>query len=209
MNLNQKSKINESPKPMIFFILGGPGAGKGTLCTKIVNEHDFQHFSTGELLRKELTENPDSTISRTIKVIISEGKLVSSDLLLDLLVKAIKELKDPQPMILLDGFPRNQENLEIWKRRRLDQEFDVKMAIHLECCASTMESNIIERAQTSSRDDDTAETIKKRIEVFEKQTKPLLELFERDRLLFVVDAEKSPEEIYSKVIQKMKEEEIL
>lgn len=198
-----------NPKPMIFFILGGPGAGKGTLCDKMAKELGFEHFSTGDLLRKELEENPESSISQTIKANIMEGKLVSSNLLLDLLANNIRNLKYPRPKILLDGFPRNFENIQIWKEKSFDQEFDVKSAIFLECCFETMESNVLERAKTSGRADDNIETIKKRIQIFDDHTKPLLELFEKDEILIVVDAEKSPDDIYLDVIDRLKERKIL
>lgn len=208
--MDQNCLIFEAPpKPMIFFILGGPGSGKGTLCEQLVKKLGFHHFSTGDLLRQELTQNQESEISQSIKTLMSEGKLVSSDLLLDLVSEKIKELKKPNVRILLDGFPRNEENVEIWKKKGLDQNFDVKMAFFLDCCFETMESNILERSKSSGRDDDNIETIRKRIETFELHTKPLVDIFAREHKIFVVDAEKSPENIFEVVVEKLKELNVL
>ena len=197
------------PKPKIFFILGGPGAGKGTLCDAMVKELGFHHFSTGDLLRKELEENPDSEFSRTLKSYMSEGKLVSSEFLLDLLFKKIKKLKDPNLKILLDGFPRNLENVETWNKKKLDIIFDFKLAIFLDCCFETMKSNILERGKTSGRNDDNIETIKKRIATFESETKPLVAVFEKEQKIIKIDAEQSPEIIFNEVLEKFKVRNIL
>jgi len=199
----------DSSKPLIFFILGGPGAGKGTLCGQMVKELGFHHFSTGDILRRELEENPDSVFSTSIRNHISEGKLVSSELLLSLLTEKIKKLNENNVKILLDGFPRNKENLDVWKDMELDMEFEVKVSIFLDCSLETMESNILERAKTSGRSDDNMETIKKRIIVFETQTKPLLEIFEKEDKIIRVDAEKSPEHIFQEVKEQFKERKII
>ena len=207
-NQTNLALLEVSTKPKIFFILGGPGSGKGTLCDQMVKVLGFQHFSTGDLLRKELEEHPESEFARTLRALMTEGKLVSSDLLLDLLIEKIKELKGPNVNILLDGFPRNKENVEIWKKKKLDIEFDVKAAVFLDCCFATMESNILERAKTSGRDDDNIETIRKRIETFEVHTKPLLEIFEKEQKIIKVDAEKSPDDIFKDVIEQFQERNI-
>lgn len=198
-----------SSKPTVFFILGGPGAGKGTLCDSLVRELGFHHFSTGDLLRRELAENPFSEYSSSIKTHISEGSLVPSRLLLSLLEEKIKQIKENDVKILLDGFPRNMENLDVWKGMALDEEFDVKMALFLDCCFETMESNVLERAKTSGRSDDNLEIIRKRIKVFETQTRPIIEHLEREEKIVRLDAEKSPEHIFREVKGILRERKIL
>ena len=67
----------------LVYVIGGPGAGKGTQCEKLVSDYGFTHFSTGDLLRAELKS--DSEEARKMKAIMSEGKLVPSEMIVGLL----------------------------------------------------------------------------------------------------------------------------
>jgi UMP-CMP kinase len=89
--------------PKVFFILGGPGSGKGTYCTKLSNEKGFPHFSAGDLLREE--RDSGSELAATINENISQGKLVPSEITVQLLRNAID--KSAVKTILIDGFPRS------------------------------------------------------------------------------------------------------
>ena len=204
-----KTQVTENSvpegKPQILFILGGPGSGKGTVCDQLVKNCGFQHFSTGDLLRKEQEENPESEISKNIKNLMTEGKLVSSDILVDLIKNAIKKLKDPRAKILLDGFPRSQENIDVWTQKKMDEEFDVKFVLFLECGFETMEKRLMERAKTSGRADDNPETIKKRFDTFEHMTKPIIEFYEKNNKLVKINAETDANTVFNEVLEKFKE----
>lgn len=86
-------------------VVGGPGSGKGTQCDKLNEVFGFQHISTGDLLREE--QKTDGLYSDLIDEFIKEGKLVPSDILVQLIHKAIYKLGN-HGIILVDGFPRNQ-----------------------------------------------------------------------------------------------------
>ena len=205
------SKIN---KPIVLFILGGPGSGKGTLCDQLVAKLHLNHYSTGDLLRKEQEENPESELSKTIKACMVEGKLVSSEVLLEIIKKNILELKaksdptKPPPIILLDGFPRSQENIDAWEKFKMGEVVEARFCLYLECGFETMEKRIMGRAQTSGRADDKPETIKKRFETFENQTKPILDYFIKIKKLVKVNAETDPDTVYKATLEKFKEYKI-
>ena len=198
-----------TPKPLVIFILGGPGSGKGTLCDQLVSRYSFLHYSTGDLLRKEQENHPESDLSKSIQTCMVEGKLVSSEILIDILKKNIEGLKDKQnTRILLDGFPRNQENIDVWKKKKMDDIVDVKFVLYLECGFATMEKRILGRAQASGaqkRADDSPETIKKRFDTFENQTKPIVEYYQKEGKIVKVNAETDPESVFNECGEKFKE----
>lgn len=205
VNENIKPAENIAVKPVVIFILGGPGSGKGTLCDQLVKECHFIHFSTGDLLRKEQEENSESDLSKTIKQLMTDGKLVPSGILVDLIRNAIKKLNGANVKILLDGFPRNQENIDVWKEKKMEEDCDARFCLFLECGFETMEKRLLGRAETSGRADDNPETIKKRFETYENETKPILEFFETKNKLVKANAESDPMTVFNAVIEKLKE----
>ena len=75
-------------------------------------------------------------------------------------------------IILIDGFPRNQENIDKWNQI-VGLEFEFKNVIYFECSEKVMQERLLERGKTSGRSDDNTDTIKKRLEVFNKETRPV------------------------------------
>ncbi len=100
-----------SDKPVVIFVVGGPGSGKGTQCANIVQEYGWAHLSTGDLLRQE--KDSGSELANEINSITKEGKLVPSIILIKLLKKAMEEIGWDK-RFLIDGFPRGQENVDVW-----------------------------------------------------------------------------------------------
>ena len=98
-------------KPQVIFVMGGPGAGKGTQCAKLVKEFDFATFSTGDLLRGVVKEQKAEGWQQ-LEADMKEGKLISSERVLFYLKDAM--LKSDKKKILVDGYPRNQENMDVW-----------------------------------------------------------------------------------------------
>ncbi|BAS96674.1 Os06g0203500 [Oryza sativa Japonica Group] len=107
--------INENmlggKKVKIIFVLGGPGSGKGTQCSNIVEHFGFIHLSAGELLRAEI--NSGSENGTMIDTIITEGKIVPSEITIKLLQEAI--IKGGNDKYIIDGFPRNEENRVVFE----------------------------------------------------------------------------------------------
>ena len=93
-------------KPQIFFVLGGPGSGKGTQCDRLVENYGFKHISVGDLLRDE--KEKGGSEAEELDNLMKEGKLVSSNLVMKLMKK--KLAIEGCCRYLIDGFPRNEEN---------------------------------------------------------------------------------------------------
>ena len=156
-------------KATVIFVLGGPGSGKGTQCTKLKEKYDFIHLSTGDLLREEVEKNGPNAAE--IKKIQAEGKLVNSEILVKIIETRLKA--GPTKKYLLDGFPRSQENMDVWDKI-IGKTAEIKFLLYFECSKETMKARILERGKTSGRSDDNEEAIEKRLNTFVEQTLPIV-----------------------------------
>lgn len=97
----------------VLFILGGPGAGKGTLCRFITEKYGYVHLSAGDLLREERMK-PNSKYGELIEKFIKDGKIVPVAITCSLLNNSMQTSDSPHKRFLIDGFPRNQDNVDGW-----------------------------------------------------------------------------------------------
>jgi UMP-CMP kinase len=104
---------NTSGKPEVVFVLGGPGSGKGTQCKKLTEVHNFVHLSAGDLLRAERAKESEN--AELINDYIEKGKIVPVKITCELIKVAMEENGWDKSRFLVDGFPRNKENLEGWQ----------------------------------------------------------------------------------------------
>ena len=184
-------------KPQVIFVMGGPGAGKGTQCAKLVTELGFATFSTGDLLRGVVKEQKAEGWEQ-LAADMKEGKLISSERVLFYLKDAI--MKSDNKKILVDGYPRNQENMDVWEKVMKDV-VEVKAALFFDCPAEEMKKRILGRGQGSA--DDNEKTILKRIDVFDKETRPLAPIFEKQGILIRIDCNRTREEIFEDIKKKL------
>ncbi|CAI9095499.1 OLC1v1031473C6 [Oldenlandia corymbosa var. corymbosa] len=174
----------------VVFVMGGPGSGKGTQCSKIVQEFGYTHLSAGDLLRDEVKSGSEN--GAMIHDLMNEGKLVASDVIVRLIVKAIQETDNDK--FLLDGFPRNEDNLKAFENlTKIEPDF----VLYLDCPEEEMIKRVLSRNQ--GREDDNIETIRKRFRVFEESTLPLVDYYASKGKLRRVDAARSVEEVFESV----------
>lgn len=179
-------------RPTVVFVLGGPGSGKGTQCGLLVERFNCVHLSAGDLLRAE-QKKEDSPYSALIKTCIAEGKIVPVAITCRLLVNAMDACLDArkddleEPVFLIDGFPRNLENLSGWVSEACQT---ARVVLFFECSEQTLEERLLERGKTSGRADDNIASIKKRFKTFEMETIPVVKVFEGDGTLRKIQAER-------------------
>merc|ERR1712168_334694 len=164
------SKMENQSNPKIIFILGGPGSGKGTQCEKIKQKYNYDHLSTGDLLRDVVKSGSELGIK--IQAIMTAGQLVSDDLILCLVKDAISKNGNKNG-VLIDGYPRNIEQAKLFESKI---GYPDKI-IYLELDEQTMIDRLINRGKTSGRADDNMATIEKRLTVFKTQTGPVLDYY--------------------------------
>ncbi|XP_048587761.1 adenylate kinase isoenzyme 5 isoform X3 [Nematostella vectensis] len=172
----------------IVYILGGPGAGKGTICDSVVKKYNYCHLSAGDLLREEVTRGNER--GQMITEMMREGKLVPKEITIGLLQDAMREHKD-MPGFLIDGFPRDIDQGITFEEQVTDSDF----VLYLECTEEVMQERLLKRAETSGRPDDNIETIKKRFVTFLEKTVPVVEHYEKQSKAHRVDATRTVGEI--------------
>lgn len=192
----------KSEIPTVVFVLGGPGAGKGTQCEKIINNFaGWGHVSAGDCLRAE-RNRPDSKYGKLINDIIKEGKIVPSEITVKLLQQAMATAEG-KTKFLVDGFPRNLENLTTWETV-VGSSAKVVSVFYFDTDEATMEDRLLERGKTSGRSDDNKEAIKKRFKTYQNETMPIIEKYKQQGLVDRFDASLPIDEVWKQVQAKVK-----
>ena len=175
---------------MIFFILGGPGAGKGTLCSRLTREiPSFIHLSAGDLLRAE--QETGGEHAELIRGHIINGTIVPKEITIDLLRKAM--LASDARVVLIDGFPRAIDQADCFEETVKPGE----ACIYLTCSEEVMTQRICGRDQ--GRDDDNMESLLKRFRVFKDTTLPVIDRFESTGRLLRANGEQHPQQVFAEV----------
>lgn len=177
----------------VVYVLGGPGAGKGTQCSRLVDEFDFVHISVGKLLRDE-QEKPSSKHGTTIRQRINQGAIVETRITIELLRDAMRAAfqektecstwKDGKGRFLIDGFPRNIDQALEFDRTICKASF----VLYLDCSEDILLERVLKRGKTSDREDDNEETLKKRLVVYNEETKPVIEYYAEQKKVARIDA---------------------
>ncbi len=155
---------------MRIVLLGAPGSGKGTQAELIVDKYRIPHISTGDLLRAEVAAG--SSLGKQAKAIMESGGLVSDEIVLGMIEERLGK-DDVGNGFMLDGFPRTLPQAEALDRMlgRLGQPLDVVLFFDVDY------GEIMQRLLARQRADDNEETIRKRLEVYESQTAPLIDYY--------------------------------
>ncbi|XP_016951387.1 UMP-CMP kinase [Drosophila biarmipes] len=183
-------------KPKVVFVLGGPGAGKGTQCSKIVDRFQFTHLSAGDLLREERSRE-GSEFGNLIEDYIRNGKIVPVEVTCSLLENAMKA--SGKSRFLIDGFPRNQDNLDGWNRQ-MSEKVDMQFVLFFDCSEDVCVQRCLGRGQSGSgRTDDNMESLKKRISTYNNDSLPIIKFFEGAGQVKRVDASPDAEAVFGEV----------
>lgn len=211
-------------------LLGGPGAGKGTQAARIVEREGIPHISTGEMFRAHMNEGTE--LGQEIGAIINQGHLVPDELTLRIMDERLSR-DDCANGYVLDGFPRTTAQakaLDALLARHRDGGIDVAIELHVEddevvrrltarrsCPTCSRIYNLVFSApaddelcddckvQLIQREDDTELTIRERLKVYHKQTEPILDYYNEQDILRVIDGAKSPEDIAAKIHETLEE----
>ena len=186
------------PKPNVVFVLGGPGAGKGTMCELAESQLGWTHLSTGDLLRAE--REAGGPAAATIEEFITAGKLVPNEIVVALLRNAMENVTRTtgKKNFLLDGFPRSLSNLEGWYEI-FGRETELPKMLYFECPYAVLEKRILGRARYTGRSDDNVESIKLRFDTFKAETLPTVELFKSKDKCVEVDTSQNRQAVYALV----------
>ena len=208
-----------------ILLIGVPGSGKGTQALKLVRHKKLSHLSTGDLFRSNLKQQTE--LGLLAKTYIDKGQLVPDTVTNDMVGQFVKELS-PKQGIVFDGFPRNISQAEAFKtilsqnKRQLDQVIfleisDKKVIERLTGRLYAPKSALVYHIKNKppkkeglcdvsgealiTRPDDTKEVIQSRLDVFHKNTKPLLNYYKAQDILQIIDASLSPDKVFNSLLQ--------
>lgn len=183
---------------MRLVLLGAPGSGKGTQAARMKEHLQVPHISTGDLLRAEVAAG--SKLGLEAKEVMARGELVSDEILLGMLEDRFSR-EDTKSGFILDGYPRNLAQADALGAllERIGQPFD--KAVQLEVPTEMLVERIAGRAQAEGRADDTPESVRTRLKVYEDQTAPVVGYFRQRGQLEVVDGVGSMDEVFARIIE--------
>ncbi|XP_053248490.1 UMP-CMP kinase isoform X2 [Podarcis raffonei] len=171
---------------------------RNSSCTK----YGYTHLSAGDLLRDE-RKRPGSQYGELIESYIKDGKIVPVEITISLLKRAMDETMEANAQknkFLIDGFPRNEDNLQGWNKT-MDGKADVLFVLFFDCNNEVCINRCLERGKSSGRSDDNRESLEKRIHTYLESTKPIIDLYEKMGKVRKVDASKSVDEVFGKVVK--------
>ena len=205
---------------MNIILLGAPGAGKGTEASKIVDTYKLPHISTGDIFRENIKN--ETPIGLQAKSYIDKGLLVPDEVTCKIVEERISR-EDCKNGYMLDGFPRT-----IAQAEALDQITKLDLVINIgvdhslllnrlcgrRVCKDCGESYHVSRlngetkcarcgGELYQRKDDNPETVQSRLDVYNAQTAPLIDYYEKKGILFNVCGDGSPEEAHEQVTKKL------
>ena len=158
-------------------IFGPPGSGKGTQSENLIKKYNLAHISTGDLLRKEISTN--TQLGALAKSHMDKGELVPDDVIIGMIDSYLDRMGNVNGVIF-DGYPRTVAQAQALKELLASYKTSVAVCLNLEVPNDELMTRLIERGKTSGRSDDNEETIKARLDVYDKQTKPVLDFYKKE-----------------------------
>jgi adenylate kinase len=208
---------------MRLVLLGAPGAGKGTQAKKLIGKYNIPQISTGDILRKAVADG--TPLGKEAKVIMDKGELVTDEIVIRLVKERLAQ-DDCKNGYILDGFPRTTPQAEALDSvlAEMGSPLDVALSVDVDmgdlmkrltgrrtCSGCQQMYNVHFSAPVKEgvcdkcggeliqRDDDKEDTIKNRLEVYEKSTAPLIDYYGKKGILKSVEGVGSIDDIFNKI----------
>ncbi|MBO9588182.1 adenylate kinase [Devosia sp.] len=177
---------------MRLILLGPPGAGKGTQAKILVEAYGIPQLSTGDILRAAIAAQ--TPLGLEAKAIMDRGDLVS-DAIVNGIVSERIDAEDCKPGFILDGFPRTIAQAQALDDMLKAKGIKLDAVIELTADADELVRRVIQRSKDSNRPDDNPEVIRKRLDVYQTSTAPLVDYYSRQGLVKTVDGMEAVETV--------------
>jgi adenylate kinase len=223
-NNENNERFRERKQIMRLILLGAPGSGKGTQADILKEKYKMEKLSTGDLLRNEVKEK--TALGLHAKSYMDKGALVPDEVMIGILENKVAEFEAAGMSYILDGFPRTEPQAMALLAMLEKYDAPLTAALYIEVADETLIKRLSSRWTCKSclaiynypeglpedetcaacggelyqRDDDKAETIRHRLQVYQEKTAPLIQYFQGKKLLLTVNGCGKPEEVAGRII---------
>lgn len=183
---------------MRIVLLGAPGSGKGTQGEKMAAHFGIPKLSTGDALRAAVAAGTE--LGKTAKATMDAGQLVANELVYGIVEERLSQ-PDAQKGFILDGFPRNIAQADVLEGMLSKLKApSISAALHLHVDDEEIITRLHSRALKEGRADDTEDVIRRRIEIYNADTSPLLDYYQKQGKLVTLEGKGGLEEIFVRIV---------
>jgi adenylate kinase len=182
---------------MRLVLLGPPGSGKGTQAARLKDKLQIPHISTGDLLRAEVAAG--TPLGVQAKEVMARGDLVSDDILLGMLESRLGR-DDVANGFILDGYPRNLAQASALDELLVKIGQPLDAVVQLDVATELLVERIAGRAKAEGREDDNPESVRKRLQVYNDSTAPVIGFYDKRGTLARVDGVGSLEDVLARIL---------
>ena len=213
---------------MHLLLMGPPGAGKGTQAANLVKEFGIPHISTGDMFRAAIKEGTE--LGKQAKACIDAGNLVPDEITIGIVRERLAK-DDCKKGFILDGFPRTLEQADALAKILSDLGLSLKSVVNITVPSSDLVERAVGRrickacgatyhikfspskvegkcdecgGELYQRADDTEETMKNRLSVYEAQTKPLIDYYQKAGLYLEIDGRQAIDKVLDDIVKKLR-----
>jgi adenylate kinase len=179
-----------------ILLLGPQGSGKGTQAKRISAEYGIPHVATGDMLRDTIASG--SELGRHVKPILERGELVPDDLMISLIRDRLSR-DDTLAGFVLDGFPRTMAQAEALDAMLREIVRELTIVFELQLSDDVCIERLLRRARLEGRVDDTPEVVRRRLELYHRETEPLIEHYRATGKLVGIHADRSIPEVFAEI----------
>jgi len=180
-----------------ILMLAPQGAGKGTQAARLAAHYGIEHISSGDLLRTEVEKGSD--IGQAVRAYLEHGDLVPDDLILQMMVRRL--LRAAQTGFVLDGWPRTIHQALAADDLVTDMpEVGLQAVLNLVVPTEELHRRLLARAEKEGRTDDTGAVIQHRLDIYQRETKPLVDYYRSQGILLTIDGDQPPEVVTKDIV---------
>jgi adenylate kinase len=182
--------------PLDLLLLGVQGSGKGTQAKRLAAEYGLEHLSTGDMLRQAIADGTE--LGRRVQPILESGELVPDDLMIELIRERLQS-PDAADGFILDGFPRTMAQADALDEMLSEIDRPLAVVLELQVPDDVAIQRLRKRAVEEGRSDDTPEAITNRIDLYHRETKPLVSHYRLAGNLVGIHGDRSENEVFAEI----------
>src|SRR5436190_7365930 len=187
---------------MNVLLLGPQGSGKGTQAKRISAEFGLPHIATCDILRDAIAR--ETPLGLEVKPLVESGRLVSDELMTALIRERL-EAEDTRDGFVLDGFPRTLAQAEALDEMLREIGRELAIVFELQIPDAVCTERLLKRAQEEGRKDDTPEVIARRLQIYHRETAPLVEHYRTQGIVVGVQADATVNEVFNQIQQALEQ----